>query len=145
LKKGGSAAVLSFWARRALATVVVGGLLVACAAVAVDNAAVERAYRDHRSPVEVTVQGKVARVFPDRQGPQGMHEKFLIELPSGLTLEIENNIDIAPRAPVSEGDTVTIHGEYLWKQTGGVIHYTHHDPHGRHQGGWIEVRGKRYQ
>ncbi len=144
-REGGEVPLGISVARRAVATVLLAGILAACGAATVDNAAAERAYREHRSQVEVTVQGQVARLFPDRQGPAGMHEKFLLRLPSGLTLEIEDNIDIAPRAPVQEGDTVTIHGEYVWKQTGGLIHYTHHDPRGRHEGGWIEVGGKRYQ
>jgi hypothetical protein len=67
-----------------------------------------------------------------------------VRLPSGLTVEIENNIDIAPRAPVYDGDRVVVHGEYIWRAEGGLIHFTHHDPRGRHEGGWIMVGGKRY-
>ncbi len=126
-------------------SVTVAALLASCGAASIDNAAVEQAYRQHRSYVEVTVQGVVAQVFPDRVGPTGRHEVFLIRLPSGLTLEVDDNVDIAPHAPVQVGDPIAIHGEYIWKETGGKIHYTHRDPRGRHQDGWIEVRGKRYQ
>ncbi len=84
-------------------------------------------------------------VLPDQVGPTGRHERFLVRLPSGLALEIDDNIDIAPRAPVREGDTVLIRGEYIWRSGGGLVHFTHRDPRGRHADGWIEVRGKRYQ
>jgi hypothetical protein len=130
--------------RHALAGLVLATLLGACGAVAAGNAAVDQAYQQHRSQVEVTVDGRVARAFPDRVGPSGRHQVFLVRLPSGLTVEIENNIDIAPRAPIQDGDRVMIHGEYIWRPAGGLIHFTHHDPRGRHEGGWIMVGGKRY-
>lgn len=117
----------------------------ACGAVATGNGAVEQAYQQHRSQVEVTVDGIVVAIFPDRVGKSGRHQQFLVRLPSGLTVEIENNIDIAPRAPVKEGDPVVLHGEYIWQPNGGLIHFTHRDPRGRHEGGWILVGGKRYE
>ncbi len=102
------------------------------------------AYKAQRSDFWATVSGDVVKVLPD-DDEGDRHQKFLLELPSGHTLLIAHNIDIAPRVPVKEGDAVTLRGEYEWKEQGGVMHWTHHDPGGRRPGGWIEHAGKKYE
>ena len=52
---------------------------------------------------------------------------------------------IGQRAPVVEAKNVLVHGEYVWNDQGGLIHFTHHDPARTHEGGWIDLRGVRYQ
>jgi hypothetical protein len=32
-----------------------------------------------------------------------------------------------------------------WNPQGGVIHWTHHDPAGRHLSGWVKHNGRTYQ
>ncbi len=89
------------------------------------------------------LSGKVVKnLKDDNEGDQ--HQKFLLEVASDITLLVAHNIDLAPRAPVTPGDRVTLRGEYVWNNRGGVLHWTHHDPKGRLEGGWIEVNGKRY-
>lgn len=111
-----------------------------------DNAAVERAYAEHRSTVQVTAQGVVTRMLADDSGPSGVHQRFIIRLAgSAQTVLVENNITIGQRAPVVEGNDVLVHGEYVWNDQGGLIHFTHHDPDRGHEGGWIEVGRVRYQ
>lgn len=89
------------------------------------------------------LSGKVVKnLKDDNEGDQ--HQKFLLEVASDITLLVAHNIDLAPRAPVTPGDRVTLRGEYVWNNRGGVLHWTHHDPKGRREGGWIEVNGKRY-
>ncbi|CAA6810207.1 MAG: Unknown protein [uncultured Thiotrichaceae bacterium] len=99
---------------------------------------------DTNSKFWTTVQGTVIKnLKDDNEGSR--HQKFLVKVASDVTLLVAHNIDIAPRVPVSEGDRVTLHGEYAWNNRGGVIHWTHRDLKGRRKGGWIEANGKRYE
>jgi hypothetical protein len=85
----------------------------------------------------------VARRLPDDlEGAK--HQRFILRV-GDQTVLVAHNIDLAPRVPVSEGDTVQLRGEYEWNQLGGVIHWTHRDPSGRHPAGWIRIRGRLYQ
>ncbi|MCA9751737.1 MAG: DUF3465 domain-containing protein, partial [Gemmatimonadetes bacterium] len=46
---------------------------------------------------------------------------------------------------LEKGDPISLRGQYEWNDRGGVVHWTHHDPQGRHPGGWIEHAGKRVE
>ena len=124
----------------------VAAVLVACSATPQpDDGAIVQDFQDHRSQVEVTADATVVQVLPDRVSASGTHEQFIIRLTSGdLTLLVEHNLSIAQRAPVAVGDHVIVHGEYIWNGQGGLIHFTHHDPEGRHEGGFIQDSGVRY-
>ena len=65
---------------------------------------------------------------------------------AGQTVLISHNIDRAPRIDsLRVGDRVEFQGEYEWNPQGGVVHWTHHDPAGRHAGGWLKHEGKTYR
>jgi hypothetical protein len=75
-----------------------------------------------------------------------VHQRFIIRLAgSTQTVLVDNNVTIGQRAPVVQGSDVSVHGEYVWNDQGGLIHFTHHDPSLTHEGGWIELSGVRYQ
>ncbi|MEO1082490.1 MAG: DUF3465 domain-containing protein [Pseudomonadota bacterium] len=109
------------------------------------DAILEKAFRERRGDLQVAGEGRVVRVLADdTQGSQ--HQRFLLELASGQTLLVAHNIDLAPRIPsLREGDRVAFYGEYEWNERGGVMHWTHHDPKGRHPDGWLEHEGRRYE
>ena len=118
----------------------------ACAQGAAGNTAVEQDYAQHRSNVEVTAAGSVTRLLSDESGPSGTHQRFIVELGGATqTLLVDNNVTIGKRVPVAVGDAVTFHGEYVWNDQGGLVHFTHHDPEHKHEDGWIEVKGVRYE
>src|SRR5512135_3693232 len=115
-------------------------------APAADNAAIARAFADHRSNVEVTADGLVERLLSDETSETGVHQRFILTLRgSTQTLLITNNVSIGKRVPVAAGDSLLVHGEYVWNDQGGLVHFTHHDPERSHEGGWIERQGVRYE
>jgi hypothetical protein len=104
----------------------------------------QRAYQDRQSDVQVQGEGVVVRVLPDDlEGSR--HQRFILRLDSGQTLLISHNIDLAPRIEgLAAGDSVAFHGEYEWNEKGGVVHWTHRDPNGRHPDGWLRHGGRTY-
>ena len=111
----------------------------------VDDAALGRAFANRISDIQVKGRGKVISLLPDDVSGS-RHQRFIVRLASGQTLLISHNIDIAPRvAGLKVGDTVRFYGEYVWNAKGGIIHWTHHDPQGRHVTGWVIHNGKTYK
>jgi hypothetical protein len=106
---------------------------------------IEQAFRNRAKDLQLTLEGRVKRLLSDdRQGSH--HQRFIIDVESGRTLLVAHNIDLAPRVKnLKAGDLVDIHGVYEWNEKEGVIHWTHHDPQGRHEGGWIRHQGRTYQ
>jgi Protein of unknown function (DUF3465) len=103
------------------------------------------AYDNRVSDLQVQGEGVVVKVLPDdRKGSR--HQRFLLRLDSGQTILIAHNIDLAPRIDrLRKGDTVAFYGEYEWNEKGGVVHWTHHDPGGRHADGWLAHDGMTYE
>jgi hypothetical protein len=111
-------------------------------ASSVDDSAIGRAFASRASNVQVEGEGTVIHLLPNDLNGQ-RHQRFIIELASGQTLLIAHNVDIAPRVDgLAVGDSVRFHGEYVWNGKGGVVHWTHHDPQGRHVSGWLQHNGK---
>ena len=109
------------------------------------DSVIGRAFASRTSDIQVEGEGTVVRVLPDDlEGSR--HQRFIVQLASGQTLLISHNIDIAPRIDrLAVGDSVRFNGEYVWNEKGGVIHWTHHDPQGRHVTGWVKHNGKTFK
>ena len=85
----------------------------------------------------------------DDAGPSGGHEGFLLHLRGaagrGLTVRVEDNVDLTGYIPLAAGDDVTVRGEYVFDPRGGLVHYTHRDPRGHHAAGYVRARDRLYQ
>lgn len=103
------------------------------------------AYKNSDSDFFTEGRAQVVRVLKDdTEGDQ--HQRFIVQVAPGHTVLVSHNIDLAPRVNgLAPGDWVSFRGEYVWNNKGGVIHWTHHDPRGRYEGGWIEYKGKKYR
>jgi hypothetical protein len=110
-----------------------------------DDDPIRRAFATGASGIQVEGEGTVTRVLPDDLNGS-RHQRFIVQLASGQTLLFAHNIDIASRINgLKAGDNVRFHGEYIWNEKGGVIHWTHHDPQGRHVAGWLIHNGQTYR
>jgi len=109
------------------------------------DTALSTAFHERRSGIQFQGNGTVIKILPDdHEGSR--HQRFILKLHSGQTLLIAHNIDLAPRlSSLREGDVVAFNGEYEWNPKGGVIHWTHRDPNGRHEAGWLKHNGQTYQ
>jgi len=90
-------------------------------------------------------EGRVVRILrDDTEGDR--HQRFILKLDSGQTLLVAHNIDFAPRVEdLYIGASLSIYGQFESNELGGLIHWTHHDPNGVHEGGWIEFKNKRFE
>jgi len=98
-------------------------------------------------PVEVDFHATVAsrpRYFMGTT-THARHEAFDCRTDDGLALEIVDNVDLAPQLPVGPGDRIAVRGELVQDRgRAPLVHWTHHDPAGRHADGWIDFAGRRY-
>ena len=102
------------------------------------------AFRTAQSDVMVRSAATIVKLLPD-DNDGSRHQKMILRLPSGHTLLLAHNIDLAERVPADEGDQLEFYGEYEYTEKGGVIHWTHHDPRGRHPDGWLRHQGQEYR
>jgi hypothetical protein len=110
-----------------------------------DDGTVGRAFKIGTSNIQVEGEGVVTRILSDDLSGS-RHQRFVVRLASGQTVLVAHNINIAPRVVgLREGDSVRFNGEYVWNEEGGVLHWTHRDPEGRHAAGWLKHNGRTYQ
>ena len=97
---------------------------------------------DDGSWIEVT--GFVNRLLSD-DSDGSRHQRFVIDIGDRRTLLIAHNIDLANRVPLGMGDRVYVRGLYEWNDLGGLVHWTHKDPLGVEDGGYVRYRTRTYQ
>jgi molybdopterin converting factor small subunit len=106
---------------------------------------IKSAYATQTSDLQVSSSGTVVKLLSD-DNKGSRHQRFILKLSNNQTVLVAHNIDLAPKiTSLRRGDIVEFNGEYEWNRKGGVIHWTHHDPAGRHQGGWLKHNGAIYE
>ncbi len=89
--------------------------------------------------------GKVYRLLPD-DNDGTTHQRFLLRLDDGSSLLVAHNTSLAPRLNgLKPGDIVEFCGEFVDNDRGGLVHWTHRDPRGRHAAGWLRHNGRIYE
>lgn len=91
----------------------------------------------------IEVRGRVVRLLSD-DNDGDRHQRIIVDAGGRQTLLIAHNLDIADRVPVGLGDRLSIRGMFEWNDLGGLVHWTHRDPMGIEDGGYIEHRNKLY-
>ena len=116
--------------------------------IACRNNVIMEAFDEQRYSIQVKGCGRVTAVLAD-DNKGSRHQRFIVQLQDiepKHTVLIAHNIDLAPRVDaLKKGDEVVFYGQYEYNPQGGVVHWTHHDPAARHQHGWIEHKGQRFQ
>ncbi len=108
------------------------------------QSSIEQLYATRQSGIMVEFDGMIDKLLSDDlKGSR--HQRFIVKLDSGHTVLIAHNIDLAPRVPLEKGKKVFIYGQYEWNDRGGVVHWTHKDPRGTHEEGWIQFQGQKYE
>jgi len=102
--------------------------------------------RDDGTWIEAT--GRVVRLLADDCGGNDRvgerHQRIIVDVAGGQTLLVAHNTDVAERVPVGIGDRLTLRGFYEWNEFGGLVHWTHHDPMGVEEGGYLIHRKRTY-
>ncbi len=92
----------------------------------------------------IEVKGFVRRLLSD-DDDGSRHQRFIINIGNRTTLLIAHNIDLAKRVPIGMGDRVHVRGMFEWNDLGGLVHWTHHDPLGVEDGGYVRYRQRDYR
>ena len=106
---------------------------------------VSNAYKNKQSDIQVQGSGTVVAVLKDdTRGTR--HQRFILRLSDDMTLLVSHNIDLSQRIDgLKKGDSVDFFGEYEWNEKGGVVHWTHRDPAGKHVDGWLKHENRMYR
>jgi hypothetical protein len=105
---------------------------------------VKRIYDKNDTGSWVEASGFVKRLLSD-DNDGSRHQRLILDMRNGQSLLIAHNLDLAKRVPVGLGDRIRFQGMYEWNDLGGLIHWTHHDPMGVEDGGYIKYRTRVYQ
>lgn len=108
-----------------------------------DHDVIVKAFDDKTSNIMVEAEARVVLLLPDIED-LGRFQEFKVELENGHIVRVLHDLDEADRIPVAVSSQIRFRGEYDWSVDGGVIYWTHDDPIGEREGGWILHLGRKY-
>jgi hypothetical protein len=100
-------------------------------------------YQKRDSGTWIEDAGLVVRLLADAND-DAHHQRIIVQLGNRDTLLLAHNVDLAARVPAGIGDRLKFRGMYEWNDLGGLVHWTHHDPHGIEDGGWVTLGRSMY-
>ena len=103
------------------------------------------AYEEQRSDVQVAGSGRVARILGD-DSLGDRHQRFILR--AALGTHRPHRAQHRPRASrraLWRRRRRRVSRVYEWNDKGGVVHWTHHDPQGQHEPGWLKHHGRTYE
>ena len=110
----------------------------------IDQSQLLQAQAAQAKKVEIIFSARVKKILPD--DTKGLpHQRLLLAVENGSTVLLAHDIKYASKVPVQVGDQLVVKGEYIWNRKGGVVHWTHHSDTPRHEGGYVEFNGQRYE
>jgi hypothetical protein len=85
----------------------------------------------------------VVKLLPDdTNGLQ--HQKWIVRLSNGSTMQAVYNLDMCEYVQLKVGDVISMGGQFIWTKGGGLLHWLHFDPREKRPDGFVEVNGKVY-
>lgn len=107
----------------------------------------QRIYGKADSGEWIEDRGLVTRLIADDadEHDDSRHQRFVVKLRGCQTLLVTHNLELAPRVPVGLGERVSFRGIYEFNDSGGLVHWTHRDPMGAGDGGWIRSGRETYR
>ena len=69
------------------------------------------------------------------------HEKIIV-LIGKVKIMIVHNLNLAPNVSIAQGETITFCGTY--QPDYGILNWTHFDPQGQHDNGFLYFNGLTY-
>jgi hypothetical protein len=110
-----------------------------------DNKLFTRAWQQRLSGVQLSLEGKISRVFSSMETEAGQ-QKFSLQLAQGQVVTVIHDVRLGSAIEdLAEGEIIEVFGEYQWAPDGGVIHWTHRDPEGNRQAGWVRYKDRLYR
>lgn len=85
----------------------------------------------------------VTQLLPDDNS--GLrHQKWMVKLSNGQSMQAVYNSDMCPRVPLKVGDVVAMGGQFIYTNEGPMLHWLHFDPKSNRPDGYVEVNGQAY-